>query len=548
MKKCVLGFLILSMSSLAYAQFNKGIGTFKDQEGHSVQRTKVDPGFIGAGQDGLSVFGALEASIVKTKPDGTPQWSMVYGGVGNETFNSIREIYKHEVVAIDGYAVLGTTSSFTSNEDLYFVRTDLTGTPLYSFTFGKREGNERGHCLQYINDYATGKLGYIMVGQAGSYNFFGDSTDILVVKTDESGALTGAKVIGGHGEDIAYWVEQTRDGEFVITGSTTSSINATSRDIFVVRLDKNLNIVWQAIYINPDVFSDDVGYSIVENPLDGSFTVTGFTASFGLGNSQDAFLLNLKSDGSVNWMRTYGTNRQEQAHSLDLSSGGKEYVVAGFAVDSIRGIDAWVFKTDMAGNPIWSNLYRASSDSTELANEITNDGGNGYVFTGKVESPLFTTNNDYYLVNLDVNGKTGACQNEFTKAWEKHGPSIEKNFQAVDVKDIRLACTQYENADYRARKCFDRISSELAPSTAPNEVISVSPNPSSTSIKILFQDVDIKDGGTIVVFDRNGKIVYNGEVTSNEMQIPVDGLANDIYIVRFTTKDGKQHQKRFIKK
>ena len=548
MKKCVLGFLILSMSSLAYAQFNKGIGTFKDQEGHSVQRTKVDPGFIAAGQDGLSVFGALEASIVKTKPDGTPQWSMVYGGVGNETFNSIREIYKHDVVAIDGYAVLGTTSSFTSNEDLYFVRTDLSGAPLYSFTFGRREGNERGHCLQYINDYATGKLGYIMVGQAGSYNFFGDSTDILVVKTDESGALTGAKVIGGHGEDIAYWVEQTKDGEFVITGSTTSSINATSRDIFVVRLDKNLNIVWQAIYINPDIFSDDVGYSIVENQLDGSFTVTGFTASFGLGNSQDAFLLNLKSDGSVNWMRTYGTNRQEQAHSLDLSSGGKEYVVAGFAVDSIRGIDAWVFKTDMAGNPIWSNLYRASSDSTELANEITNDGGNGYVFTGKVESPLFTTNNDYYLVNLDVNGKTGACQNEFTKAWEKHGPSIYKNFQAVDVKDIRLACTQYENADYRARKCFDRISSELAPSTAPNEVISVSPNPSSTSIKILFQDVDIKDGGTIAVFDRNGKIVYNGEVTSNEMQIPVEGLANDIYIVRFTTRDGKQHQKKFVKK
>jgi hypothetical protein len=537
------------MSSLAYAQFNKGIGTVKDQEGHSVQRTKVDPGFIAAGQDGLSVFGATEASIVKTKPDGTPQWSMVYGGVGNETFNSIREIYKHNTVAIDGYAVLGTTTSFASTEDLYFVRTDLSGIPLFSFTFGRREGNERGHCLQYINDFATGKLGYIMVGQAGSYNFFGDSTDILVVKTDESGTLTGAKVIGGHGEDIAYWVEQTRDGEFVITGSTTSSINATSKDIFVIRLDKNLNIVWQAIYINPEVFSDDVGYSIVENPLDGSFTVTGFTASFGLGNSQDAFLLNLKSDGSVNWMRTYGTNRQEQAHSLDLSSGGKEYVVAGFAVDTIRGIDAWVFKTDMFGNPIWSNLYRASSDSTETANEITNDGGNGYIFTGKVESPLFTTNNDYYLVNLDVNGKTGACQNEFTKAWEKHGPSIYKNFQAVDVKDIRVACTQYENANYIARKCFDRISSELTPPTAPTEVITVSPNPTSSSIKVLFQDVDSKaDGGMIAVFDRNGKIVYKGEVNSDEIQIPVEGLPNDLYMVRFTTRDGKQYQKKFIKK
>jgi len=264
----------------------------------------------------------------------------------------------------------------------------------------------------------------------------------------------------------------------------------------------------------------------------------------------DAFLLNLRPDGSVNWMRTYGTDQTEQALSLDLSGGGREYVVAGFAIDKIRGKDAWVFKTDMAGNPIWSNLYRADSDSTELAAEITNDGRDGYVFTGSVESSYFTTNEDYYLVNLDVNGKTGACQDEFTRAWKKHEPFTYKIFEAVDVKDIRIVCTQYEKADYRARKCFDRGSlGEVAPQTVPNEVLSVSPNPTSTSIKILFQDVDIKeDGGTIAVFDRNGRIVYKGDVTSDEMQIPVEGLPNDIYIVRYTTNDGKQHQKRFIKK
>ena len=548
MKKFALGFLILSISSLAFGQFNEGIGTFKDQAGHSVQRTKVDPGFIVAGHDGLSVFGAMEASIVKTKPDGTPQWSMVYGGVGNETFNSIREIYNHDAVAIDGYAALGTTASFASTEDLYFVRTDLSGTPLYSFTFGRREGNERGHCLQYIKDYATGKLGYIMVGQADSYTFFGDSTDILIVKTDESGALTGAKVIGGTGEDIAYWVEQTSDGEFVVTGSTTSA--SASKDIFVMRLDRNLNIVWQTSFLNREVFSEDVGYSVVENPIDGSFTVTGFTTSFGLNNSQDAFLLNLRSDGSLNWMRTYGTTQPEQGASIDLSSGGKEYVVAGFAISKTRGKDAWVFKTDMAGNPIWSNLYGAPSDSTELATEITNDGGNGYVFTGIAESAFFTTNEDYYLVNLDVNGKTGACENEFTRAWKKHEPLTYGSFQAVEVKDIRIACTQYENANYRARKCTEQILlGELAPQTVPTEVFTVSPNPTSTAIKISFQDAAIKeDGGTIAVFDRNGKIVYKGAVTSDEMHISVEGLPNDIYIVRFTTRDGKQHQKKFIKK
>jgi hypothetical protein len=545
MKENILGLLILSLPSLAFGQFNKSIGTYKDQQGHSVQRTRVDPGFIAAGQDGQWVFGGKEASIVKTKPDGTPQWAMMYGGVGNETFNSIREIHEHNELKVDGYAALGTTTSFASTEDLYFVRTDITGTPLYSFTFGRREGNERGHCLQYIKDYATGNLGYIMVGQADSYTYFGDSTDILIVKTDESGALTGAKVIGGTGEDIAYWVEQTSDGDFVVTGSTTSL--SASKDIFVMRLDRNLNIVWQSSFLNREIFSEDVGYSVVENPIDGSFTVTGFTTSFGLGNSQDAFLLNLQPDGSVNWMRTYGTNQPEQGLSIDLSSGGKEYVVAGFAVSKTRGKDAWVFKTDMAGNPIWSNLYGAPSDSTELATEITSDGASGYVFVGMAESAFFTNNEDYYLVNLDVNGKTGACEIEFTQAWERHEPFTYRSFEAVEVNDIKVACTQYERAEYVARKCKDQILRDDP--AAQTEVFSISPNPTSTSIKILFLDVAIKEeGGTVAVFDRNGKIVYKGDVTSDEMQVPVEGLPSDVYIVRFTTREGKQYQKRFFKK
>jgi hypothetical protein len=338
---------------------------------------------------------------------------------------------------------------------------------------------------------------------------------------------------------------QTSDGEFVVTGSTTSSPGG-SKDIFVMRLDKNLNIVWQTIFFNREVSFEDVGYSVVENPLNGTFTVTGFTKSFGLSNSQDAFLLNLRPDGSFNWMRTYGTIQSEQGLSLDLSSGGREYVVAGFSLNGIGSKFAWVFKTDMTGNPIWSNLYIASSDSTQYAAEITNDGGNGYVFTGMMDSPL-TTNNDYYLAHLDVNGQTGACQYEFTRAWNKHKPDTYSNFQAVDVKDIRMVCTQYERADYVAKRCTDAISfGDLAPQT---DVFSISPNPTSTSIKILFQDADMKkEGGTIAVVDRNGKVVYKGDVTSDEMQVPVEGLPSDLYIVRFTTRDGKQYQKRFIKK
>ena len=548
MKKNVLGFLIASLPSLALGQFNEGIGTYKDQEGHSVQRTKVDPGFIAAGRDGHSVFGAREASIVKTKPDGTPQWSMVYGGVGDESFNSIREIHSHATLPVDGYAALGTTTSFNSSEDLYFVRTDLSGSPLYSFTFGKKEGIERGHCLQYIKDYATGGYGYVMVGQTNSYPYYGYSTDILIIKTDEDGAVTKAKVIGAQGDDIAYWVEQTRDGQFVVTGSTTTTPGGNN-DIFVIRLDKDLEPVWQFIFKHCEIPYEDIGYGVVENPLDGSFTVTGFTKSFGLEYSQDAFLLNLKANGSFVWMRTYGTKEIEQGISIDLSNGGKEYVVSGFAIDGEGDKDAWVFKTDMIGNPLWSNLYGASGNSVEGATEISNDGLDGYIFTGTAQSS-FTINEDYYLVNLDHNGKSGLCEKEFTRESKFQKPCLSANFQAVNINDIRFACTQYEKVDYVARKCSDRLIGKLSPQrSSDEEAITISPNPTSTSVKILFQDAAITGaGGTLTVFNRNGKVVYEGDVTSDEVRIPVEGLPSDIYMVRFIGKDGKQYQKKFIKK
>jgi hypothetical protein len=476
---------------------------------------------------------------------------MVYGGVRDESFNSIREIYSHATLPVDGYAALGTTTSFNSSEDLYFVRTDLSGTPLYSFTFGKREGAERGHCLQYIRDYATGGYGYVMVGQTNSYPYFGSSTDILIVKTDEDGIVTKAKVIGAPGDDIAYWVEQTKDGEFVVTGSTTRRPGSDD-DIFVIRLDKDLQVVWQFIFRHCEVRYEDTGYGIVENPLDGSFTVTGFTKSFGLEYSQDAFLLNLRSDGSLNWMRTYGTKQIEQGISIDLASGGKEYVVSGIAIDETGDKDAWVFKTDMAGNPVWSNLYGTSADSSsvEVAAEISDDGRDGYVFTGTAESS-FTVNEDYYLVNLDHNGKSGLCEKEFTRDWKRHRPCLDANFQAVDVNDMKFACTLYEKADYRERKCSEELTFNKMEesSSSQAETMTVSPNPTSTSLQVLFQNAVVKGaGGTLTIVNHNGKVVYKSNVTSDEVSIPMETLPNDVYLMRFITKDGKEYQKKFIKK
>lgn len=550
MKKNFSAFLMLWLPMLASAQFfNERIGTYKDQVGHSVQRTKVQAGFIVAGRDGQSVFGRTEASVVKTKPSGLPEWSKVYGGVGDDSFNSIREVNTHATLPVDGYAMLGTTTSFNSSEDLYFVRTDLGGVPIYSFTFGTRTGNEQGHCLQYIKDFSTGGYGYVMAGQTNSYSYYGYSTDILLVKTDENGVLTKAKVVGAPGEDIAYWIEQTRDGGFIITGSTTVYPGG-DKDIFLCRLDKDFELIWQQIYRHCQIPYDDVGYGVVENPMNGTFTVTGFTKSFGKNFSHDAFLLNVDPlTGVPNWMKRYGTEKIEEARSIDLSSGGAEYVISGHAIDSAHNKSALVVKTDAAGNFKWANLYGAAADSIESAAEITNNGKDGYIFTGYAES-TFTINEDVYLVNISHDGDSGGCQEKYNVGLDNLQPCLFSNFQAVNINDLKAACTQYEKVKYQIKTCpaFTTASS-FSDQQPSDDAIAVIPNPSSTSVRVLFQDNSIEEnGGDLVIYNRNGTVVHRASVTSGDLRIPVENFPDDIYMIRFTAKNGKQYQKKFIKK
>jgi hypothetical protein len=552
MKKAILIFLMLISCGAVFAQFNEAIGTYKAQTGHSVQRSKFDPGYIVAGTDAHIVFGATEATLAKTTLAGALQWSIAYGGVGADTFNCVRQIDSHRSLPVDGYAALGSTTSFSSDEDVYFVRTDATGTPLFSFTFGGREGADRGRCLQYIRNPSTGEFGYVIAGQTDSYPYYGNSIDILIIKTDEDGNLVRAKVIGTPGDDIAYWVEQTIDGGFVLTGTTTIRPgDIYALDFFVIRLDSDLKIIWQNIFKHCTFPGEDAARSVIENPLDGSLTVTGFTRSFGIELSRDVFLLNLNAAGAVNWMKTYGTKNNESGRSIDLSSGGREYIVTGEASNGSGQTDALVFKTDMAGNVLWSNLYGSASSPLEGGQEITNNGLDGYVFAGTAEAD-YTIDRDFYLVNLSHDGESDGCQREFSKDAIPQTPCISAGFQDVKVSNMRMVCTQHARIDYQVHVCATGAPSVGTLQESQSETtdgFSIVPNPASSAVQIVFQDISIpKNGGTVVIYNRNGKLVQRIPVTSGDIQVPLHGLPDDIYVIHFITKDGKQYQKRFIKK
>jgi len=83
------------------------------------------------------------------------------------------------------------------------------------------------------------------------------------------------KVYGGNRSDLAYSVQQTSDGGFIVAGLTHSfgvGVNLDSQDPWVLRLDASGGIVWQKAYGRAGGVA--IAHS-VQQTFDGGFIVAG---------------------------------------------------------------------------------------------------------------------------------------------------------------------------------------------------------------------------------------------------------------------------------
>ena len=126
------------------------------------------------------------------------------------------------------------------------------------------------------------------------------------------GVIEWQKCLGGSSEDQAYSIEQTFDGGFILAGWTASidgdvvGING-SYDGWVVKLDSLGFIEWQKCLGGSD---DDQSYYIKQTS-DSGFIVTGRVSSLDgdvIGNhgADDGWVVKLSSLGVIQWQKCLG--------------------------------------------------------------------------------------------------------------------------------------------------------------------------------------------------------------------------------------------------
>ena len=249
-------------------------GKFSHEYGNSVQQT-ADGGYIITGAT-LNINSGYDVYLIKTDVAGDSLWTKTFRGG-----NYLDEGYSVQQTADGGYIITGVTSRSSALRDIWLIRTNTTGTILWTKDFGG-SGDNWSHSVQQTTDG-----GYIITGETTSFD--AGEYDIWLIRTDTKGDTLWTKTFGGIGSDYGYSVQQTTDGGYIITGYT-ESFGFGGFDAWLIRTDTNGDALWTKTFGG---ISPDFGYS-VQQTADGGYIITGYTISFGKGG--DIYLIKVAAD------------------------------------------------------------------------------------------------------------------------------------------------------------------------------------------------------------------------------------------------------------
>ena len=347
-----------------------------------------------------------------------------------------------------GYIIAGYTGPpGPSEDDFYLVKTDSEGVEEWSKTYGGAY-SDLAYSVQQTTDG-----GYIIAGSTESFGAGKD--DFYLVKTDSEGVEEWSKTYGGACSDLALSVQQTTDGGYIIAGYT-ESFGAGERDFYLVKTNSQGKVEWSRTYGGS---IDEVAYS-VQQISDGGYIIAGYTESFGIGDV-DFYLIKTDSQGMEEWSKTYGGGVRNWAYSIQQTSDGG-YIVAGTTMEigrkekSYYEENLYLVKTDSQGGEKWSKTYNTEFEFCSV--QQTFDGG--YIVAGYRGIVS-------YLTKVDSQGRM-----EWTTDYRAYGRPILKSIQRTSDGGYILVgdLLSLDSIDIYLIKLASERSTSVVPTTSTSSV------------------------------------------------------------------------------
>jgi alpha-tubulin suppressor-like RCC1 family protein len=251
-----------------------------------------DGGYLVAGVRINPTTTNSDAWIAKYTASGSIVWEKTLGGSGEDRAYSIKQ------TPDGGYIMHGYTTSSNSGDitnvnngkgDYWVVKLSAARTIQWQKLYGGSEEdgglttNSGGNSV-----YAKGALiltsdgGYVLAGttkssNTGNVGANNGSDDFWIVKLNASGSIQWQKPLGGAGQEILEDIQQTKEGGYIVVGSTSSNntgnVGATIGiyDMWMLKLNSTGAVEWQRTEGLLSTFSS--AYAVKE--IDGGFLIAG---------------------------------------------------------------------------------------------------------------------------------------------------------------------------------------------------------------------------------------------------------------------------------
>lgn len=395
---------------------------------------------------------------------------------------------------------------------------------------------------QYTNPsliYSTGFSNSLIKTLDNNYVFSGsvldtnNNRDALLVKMTINGDTIWTKTYGGANFDNTYCVVQTLDSGFVMMGATESFSTGPASDFYMIKSDKNGNMMWQKNY----------GTTLVEACVSGQITLDrGFIMAGYRSNA--LHIVKTDSAGSFQWEKTYaGTNNAGFIKQFHDST----YVLSGSKLVSGMGHQAYLAKLDKAGNVIWEKTYGGIGDQRFFTNPvILNDGSivcagssvNGIVPWGllvKTDSQgnqqwlreyYANPNKDNYFYDLKYTTDNGFIMSGFAVVASSDPWLVKVDSNGCPIANCNVGV--YENEEmFSALKVY--------------------PNPSAEQFNVEVLLPLQNNKAELIIYDLLGKEINRYYIKNNEtLNINTSEYNNGIYLITLSTSTGVVENKRLI--
>ena len=346
----------------------------------SIQQTS-DDGFIVAGEAVVDLTHS-DAFLAKIDCTGRLLWYETYGGLWDDWAVAVRQ------TSDKGYMLVGTSDSFSFSEDrdLYFIKTNANGAPLWSKTVGG-QNDEEAAALDLTSDG-----GYIACGRQAVDSHW----NLYLAKLSAQGIIDWTSAWGGADNAFAEDVEQTTDGGYIACGGYMVD-GTVIENIYLLKVLPGGGEDWSTTLI-----PSERGYgAAVRQTPDGGYVVAGAVVDL-QAQAESACIVKTDATGAQTWVTYYEPDVSQVAEDVVLTAdGGYMVLVTVMHISGSVAADIHLVRLDADGNVLWTHSHGGGflSDGYDLCR--TRDGG--YGIAGWTLN-LGAFEEDAYVIRTDAYG------------------------------------------------------------------------------------------------------------------------------------------------